>query len=878
MKKLTLLLLLFVTVHASAIPFDMGRVSIYYKTGPNKLDSIVAHLLAADIERVMGYRPPVGTDITTATGRVILIGDPYDLKLQYGDSLQGQWERYTLQVVDKPFKGVSRALVIAGSDARGTAFGVFDISQRIGVSPWYWWADVVPEQQKKLVLDVPPFLSATPAVQYRGIFLNDEDWGLQPWAAKTFEPEVGDIGPRTYEKIFELLLRLKANMIWPAMHHSTQPFYTIPGNAAMAALYGIVVGSSHAEPMARSNTREWDKQTMGAFNYLTNHDQVDKYWEARIKEVSRVDAVYTVGMRGISDSGIEGVKTAAETVPLLEKIFQSQRRMLQQYVNPDITKVPQAFTAYKEVLDVYNAGLKVPGDVTLIWPDDNYGYIQRLSNTQEQQRPGGSGVYYHISYLGRPHDYLWLPSAHPALIREEMLKAYQQGSRKIWIVNVGDIKPCEYGMQYFLDMAWNIQPFLDEKYTRTHLKQWIGQNIHETYRDSIADILWQYYQLAFERKPEFMGWSQTEPTTPIHPTTYNHEFYGDQGQKRLDAYARIENVAKRLKNHVPGDTYYQQVYYPVRCAALINQKFLYKDKARLYAQQGRLSYTTYDSLSQAAYNDIVKETAIFNQQEKWRYMMHMAPNKRPVFSPLEKETAPTPTNEVWQVRGVLPVFTGDATAFVDVFLCQPQALDYKISTPAKWIRTSVKNGHLSPGGLASQQRIWVSIDWATAPQKDSLESIITITAGGHSLDIKVQALRQGDPGYLVKAYNEDGLGTDKPVTWQFNLNEKHDAAITLYTLPTFPLNNEFEARYAVSVDDGPQQVLNIHTYGRSPEWKEAVLGNTIARQFNITLTPGAHTIKVQQVDPGIILQRIIIDLGGLQPYYGSITNTDDKRP
>jgi hypothetical protein len=359
----------------------------------------------------------------------------------------------------------------------------------MGVSPFVWWADVMPNK-KKLLFVTGNYTSPAPSVKYRGIFLNDEDWGLQPWAAKTFEPETGDIGPKTYAKIFELMLRLKANLIWPAMHESTKAFFQIQGNAEVAKKYSILIGTSHAEPMLRNNVGEWNEKTMGHFNYITNKERVYKYWEDRVKESSGIDAIYTLGMRGVHDSKMEGIKDEKEAVPLLENIIKEQRELLARYVNKDVNTIPQAFTVYKEVLDIYDNGLKLPEDVTLVWPDDNYGYIQRLNNETEKKRPGGSGVYYHVSYWGRPHDYLWVSSTHPALVQEEMMKAYENGSSRIWVLNVGDIKPLEYNTELFMDMAYDVTSFKEKSYSRDHILQWAAGLFGKEHAPKIQSVLW----------------------------------------------------------------------------------------------------------------------------------------------------------------------------------------------------------------------------------------------------------------------------------------------------------------------------------------------------------------------------------------------------
>jgi hypothetical protein len=942
-----------------AAQFDLvtpeNKVTIFYDKKECRLDSIVANLLASDIEHVSGYKPLVSSDISKAHGNIIIIGSIGSTLVArlnipaMAAHLKGKWECYGLETLTAPFKNVRNALVITGSDFRGTAYGVFDISERIGVTPWYWWADATPAKKKGLSLNIPDFISETPSVKFRGIFINDEDWGLQPWAAKTLEPETGDIGPKTYAKVFELLLRLKANLIWPAMHPSTKAFYHYPGNIQVAEDYQIVVGSSHAEPMLRNNVGEWNEKTMGAFNYITNKQKVDDYWESRVKESSHINGMYTIGMRGVHDSGIEGVKTVAETVPLVERIFTDQRDMLKKYINADITKVPQAFIAYKEVLDVYNAGLKLPDDVTLVWPDDNYGYIQRLDNERESKRAGGSGVYYHVSYWGRPHDYTWLCSTSPGLIREEMTKAYTLNNRNLWVVNVGDIKPAEYDIQFFMDMAYHIKPFYNNAYPKEHLKKWISNNIGTTNADAITDVLWKYYQLAFERKPEFMGWSQTEPTTKVNFTAYNHQYYGDQAQKRIDAYEQLVQTLKKIKTGISvdkQDCFYQLVYYPVIGASLINQKFLYRDKAYQYAQQGRLSTLHYDSLSKTAYQGIISETNYYNTKlagGKWANMISMHPRDLPVYQAPELKYTLSRRPEAWlampegtatDTTGAtgnffLPDFNSAGQKhFIDVFLTQDAPVKYVVKTSAPWISVSQQAGNLLAKGNQSQDRLWVAIDWTKAPAAKDLTGTISIYGANKAVSITVKASKNDqlalngfngfieNNGYLsiyaknyqaktekggdywgaatglgatetslealplkisepVKVDLSDAAIKQRPVvSYNFYTFKSSPAEVKVITIPTYPLNRNFEMRYAVSIDDGPSTVLNFKTSGRSEEWKQAVLSNSIMRSVKISsLSAGRHILHVYLLDPGVILDRMLIDLGGLRPFYGLIPET-----
>ena len=339
-----------------------------------------------DVERVTGQKTELIL-VSAPADNVVFIGTlghshvidqlVADKKIS-ADAIRGQWESFLIATVADPLPGVKSALVIAGSDRRGTAFGVFALSEAIGVSPWYWWADVPPQHHENLVVPAGVFTQGPPAVKYRGIFINDEDYGIKPWAAKTFEPENGFIGPKTYEKMFELLLRLRANYLWPAMHNCSKPFNAFPENKTNADNYAIVMGSSHCEPMLRNNVGEWPKDEAANWNYQKNPEAVKNYWEERVKANGQFENVFTLGMRGVHDGPLQAKGTAQEKVALVEKIFADQREMLARLVNPDVTQIPQAFVPYKEVLQIYRDGLRVPDDVTLVWVDDNHGYVREL--------------------------------------------------------------------------------------------------------------------------------------------------------------------------------------------------------------------------------------------------------------------------------------------------------------------------------------------------------------------------------------------------------------------------------------------------------------------------------------------------------------------
>ncbi|MEO6733565.1 MAG: glycosyl hydrolase 115 family protein [Ferruginibacter sp.] len=946
--------------NAFPIVTKTAAVSIVYDGRAAKLDSILANLLAEDIERVTSFKPKLVTDISKAKGNVIIIGSVQSTLIEkivhkqstFYKKLNGKWECFGLAVVDRPTEGISKALVIAGSDARGTAYGVFTLSEKIGVSPWYWWADAPVKKQSELTITQNDFISTPPSVKYRGIFINDEDWGMQPWAAKTFEPETKDIGPKTYAKVFELLLRLKANMIWPAMHPSTEAFFHYPGNITTAEDYRITIGSSHAEPMLSNNVGEWKVPTMGRFNYFTNKEKIYQYWEDRIKESRGIDAIYTLGMRGVHDGQMEGIKDLKEAVPVVGEIIQDQRQMLSKHLNKDATAIPQVLTPYKEVLEIYDNGLKVPDDVTLVWPDDNYGYIARLNNEKELLRKGGAGVYYHASYWGRPHDYLWLSSTHPSLIREEMIKAYETGADRVWVLNVGDIKPLEYNIQLFMDMAYDATAFKESSNTKKHLQQWASTVFTKEKGGVMAKILWEYFDLAFERRPEFMGWSQTEPNTKTKYTEFNHFYFGDEAQKRIDRYNALETEVKGLRRQIDSkyaDAFYQLVYYPVVGASWINKKFLYRDKAYFYSKQDRLSAYDYVQKSKCAYDSIVKETEYYNQElanGKWKYIMSMKPRNLAVYQTPDLPELAIDSTSDWSIAPegfvtkdssllenssslALPDFDNlnKQKYFVDIFLSKNQTVKWNASVSNNWIHLSQKNGVLKPELGNKQTRIWVDVDWNKFGEKGKRNGRIVFTSGGKQMMLSIQATKIHQPvpsgyngfiennGFVAmnsthfsrktnKPLNQwkliDGLGytgsalqvlpisikstspidpdsikrSNAFVEYDFFTFSSATPSLKLFTLPAHPLNNNMSVRYGVSIDNGPLKIIDTRTSGRSEEWKQNVLRNYAVRSEKMQhINAGKHTLRIYTIDPGVVLDRILIDLGGLKSAYSVIPQT-----
>lgn len=788
------------------VVYQQQQVSkIYLDSHSDPLIKWAVDELRQDIEGISGSRPEL-IETQTKQGPGIYIGQFSDdlmqdaglLNTDIQQPLEGAWESFSLSI-----KGHN--LVLAGSDIRGTVYAVFELAERLGISPWTWWADVHALPQTELILtlkEADKFQS--PSVQYRGIFLNDEDWGLQPWAARTFEKEVGDIGPLTYEKIFQLLLRLKANTIWPAMHPSTQAFFTLAGNQQMADRYHIVMGSSHAEPMLRNNVSEWDRAKQGDYNYFTNRDSINAYWQSRIDELGSTKSIVTLGMRGVHDSQMEGSESVEQSIAISQQIIATQRQMLSQTLNKTISDIPQVMIPYKEVLELYQQGLVIPDDVTLMWTDDNYGYIRRFSEDKEQQRSGGSGVYYHLSYWGRPHDYLWLSSTQPGLIWYEMSRAYANGAQKMWIVNVGDIKPAEYNMELFLDLAWDINAIKADSIL-SHLEQWAAREFGREVAVDVARLINEYYRLAMLRKPEFMGWSQTEPTTQTQLSAFSDA----EAKNRIAAYATLVEQLSALTKKVAAQrrsAWFELVEYPVKAAAAMNNKFLYQQLFTSSTQPSQQA--AYKHLALQAYQDIEQLTQHYNQLEqgKWQHMMFMAPRNLPVFN------APT-FDFVKPDKAKEPIEHG---------------------SPALYLNANQYSRH-SPQGAYSWQAI-------------------------ESLGYSAGAM-------TLSPFNI--MHFDPPQPWleyEFDVTQPGEYQLELRFLPTHA--NDYQHQISVSVNERQIGSAALNSKGRSEQWKVNVLRNSqiVSLPFELKQA-GKQRVRVSVNQTGIVLDQLALYPATQNPSY-----------
>jgi len=917
---------------------------------------LAGNLFAEDVERVTGHKPVVLTDAAKLNSPSIIVGtlgqSPLIDKLAAegkfdAEAIKGQWESFVITTVANPLPGVSSALVVAGSDRRGTAYGVFEVSRAIGVSPWYWWADVTPDHKDNLFVAAGTQKFGPPSVQYRGIFINDEDWGLIPWASKTLDAQTGNIGPNTYAKICELLLRLKANTLWPAMHEVSTAFNMNPDNKVVADQYGIVMGSSHCEPLLRNNVGEWPKNNTAAYNFLTNPEGVTQYWAERLQTNGKYENLYTIGMRGIHDGPMQGPKGETQIVDTLQKIFAVQRDLISKYVNPDPTKVPQIFCAYKEVLDYYLHNMQVPPDVTVVFPDDNFGYIRYLPTPEQiAARPGGFGVYYHSEYLGAPLSYAWLGTTPPAQIWEEMSKAYAHDVQKFWMLNVGGLKPREVDIDFFLQMAWDVNKW-NLQTLPDYLKSWATEQFGSDHAQEIADIMSAHYRLAYQRKPEHLQWNLRGE--PARPSDLTYTDYGNEGQQRYAAYDDIRQGAIRIGELLPVSkqaAYYELVSYPIQAAALANEGFIASESAANAMSQGNPQvgkwvaafnqFTTQLETATKYYNtDLAKgkwlgfmPDDVLQKDRSYRDAALHLPAGIDQFQPsgtsrigvvIEGTAAPLQSGVVARLPLLDPYTSG--SRFVNVFDTGPSAAKWSVTPSADWIKlTGVQSQNAQPLNFK------VAVDWAKAPKGADISGNIVITDGQSTYTVKVPVYNPSElqPKQLAGQFVESngmvsmlaqhyssktdkpgaawqvipGLGrtgdavgvfpttapsvelakvaTDAPaMEYKFYLFRPGDVTIHYNLIPSQPLRYGTPLCFAVAVDDAPAQLVSI-TAGTGTEigagtgraWQLNVLNNTNTATTQQTIAAaGGHTLKIYMIDPGVLLEKIVIDNGGLRPSY-----------
>ena len=951
------------TGHAAAhtdfelVAADSGA-AVCYDAADAAVVETAAGLFAADVARVTNREIPVvaGQELPAKTRCAVIVGtigqsrwideliaaNKIDVS-----SIEGGWERYALRLVDRPGRGLRKALVIAGSDRRGTAYGLLSVSRAIGVNPWYWWADAPVEHRDRLTLRVTDFTSKSPSVKYRGIFINDEDWGIYRWAKHNFEKELGNIGPKTYEKVCELLLRLQANYLAPAMHDATTAFYKIPENKVIADRYAIAIGSSHCEPLLLNTASEWDSKTMGDWDYVHNKAGVDSVLTARVRSAAPYENVYTLALRGLHDRAMAGSEDLDARKATMQEALLAQRQILADVLDRPAEEIPQVFTPYKEVLDVYNRGLQLPDDVTIIWPDDNYGYMKRLSGPEEQKRSGRSGVYYHSSYLGRPHDYLWMNTTSPTLMYEELRKAYDSTADRVWLLNAGDIKSCEFAVDFFLTMARDIDAF-DFDRAAAYRAEWMSDMLGREYFDEFRSISDTFYHLAFVRKPEFMGWGY-QWATDKHgrerntDTDFSFANYRE-ADRRLETYREIAGRVTALLEQMPEERracFYQVLYYPVKACELLNRMVLSGQKNRLYATQQRAATDSLAAESRRCHDSLEVITRGYNALcgGKWDHIMTMKQGFASAYFELPElrntPLAPQPELAVCAegedvMKGLrsfhaLPAFDTylRCSHFVDIYNKGTGLLQWHAAPSDDWIVPSRR-----AGSTRIEERIEVSIDWTKVPAGEDVLGSLTIgDAAGNSKSVLISVFNPVSPtpgevkglyiqhnGYIsidaanfhrkrendaIKIRPIPNLGVENSavqlgdptapkqntrrrevpgVEYDFYTFEQGSVDVYTYVLPTFVISADrgyagheatnLETQYGVCIDDGPVMNPSTSSIEYAQIWYESVLKNCRVNKTTLHIgKPGKHTLRILCGDAGMVLQKIVLDFGGMKRSY-----------
>ncbi len=729
-----------------------------------------------------------------------------------------------MQVIDKPFKGIDKALVIAGSDKRGAAYGTFEISKQMGVSPWYWWADVPVKKKDAIYIKKNIFLRDHPLVKYRGIFLNDEAPALSGWVHEKF----GNFNHQFYEKVFELLLRLKGNYLWPAMWgNAFNNDDTL--NPVMANKYGIVMGTSHQEPMNQA-TEEWRHERKGAWNYQTNDSVLRAFWKQGIGNMDHRETIVTIGMRGNGDKPM----TEGSNIALLEKIVDAQRKIIANVTGKPASQTPQDWALYKEVQDYYDKGMRVPDDVTLLFSDDNWGNVRRLPKLNEPKRKGGYGIYYHFDYVGDPRNYKWINTNNIARVWEQLHLVYSYGVDRIWIVNVGDLKPMEFPISFFLDYAWDTKKITADN-IGNYYTEWASQQFGPKHAKEIGNIIQKYSQYIARRKPELLS-----------PETYSLTNY-DEADRVIKQYQQLVAEAEKINAELPTkykDAYFELVLFPVKafvnlnelCVAVAKNRWLASENniaANQHADEAKQYYKT-DSLLSYQYNHELATG-------KWNHMMDQTHIDYTYWQQ-------PPFNKMPEVKYVLDNSQKDESVKVDVRDVTSENLIPKNASGNIFYE---KNGYVSIEAAHYTKAVNTkNIKWQVIPGigKDG-DGITTFP-----VTAKEQTLTNGNPYLQYEIYVYD--------TGKVKLNA--------YFSPTLNFKNDsLGLQYAISIDNEKPQIVSVNKDDKNEStWRKWVANNIIIKSTEHTiLQPGKHAIKYWMISPAIILQKMVLDFGGEKPSY-----------
>lgn len=791
-----------------------------------------AQFLQKDIAAVSGVQPALVNKTSAGAKNIILVGalDKSLLLQQLVQqkklnltALKGKWEGYHIQMVQQPFAGVESALVIAGADRRGAAYGVFELSKQMGVSPWYYWADVPAKNRTEIFVKGGPFTDA-PKVKYRGIFINDEAPALSSWSKEQF----GGFNHKFYEKVFELVLRLKGNYLWPAMWGSA--FYDDdPKNIEVADAYGVVIGTSHHEPLMRAHD-EWRRFGQGKWNYDSNAVKLQEFWRGGMQRATN-EKIVSVGMRGDGDEPMSRETATA----LLERIVADQRKIIADVTGKPASQTPQLWALYKEVQDYYDKGMRVPDDVTLLLADDNWGSLRKLPKLDEKKRSGGYGIYYHFDYVGGPRNYKWLNTNNLSRVWEQMHLAWEYGARQIWIVNVGDIKPMELPTSFFLDYAWNPEKW-NQQNLLTYYTSWAAQNFGNAQSAAIGKLLRQYAQISARRKPELLD-----------AATYSLQNYGEW-DKVVAEWTTLLQQSEAVEQALPAayrDAYFQLVLHPIKAMANLHQMYHAVALNRFYAAQNNSAanafadkakeYYINDSLitlhyhkgiSGGKWNGMMSQTHI-----GYTYWQQPEVNKMPEVKYVTNGTAATPVVAAdfvgTSAKNLVP-----ASIKGPVFYEQDGVVSIEA---ANWTKAVGANG----------------MQWGVVPDIGRTGSGITT----------FPVTKWGQPG-----------ANNATVSYDFYSTSSGEVTVHLYFSPTLNFHNREEGlEFAVSVDGATQQVISLNKEDKnsiSGIWNKWVSDNVIVKRATFKVeNAGRHTVSYAAIAPGVVLQKLVIDFGGLKPSY-----------
>lgn len=900
-----------------------GKAAAFFvDEGDFPVAQIAMTMLADDVERVGGVRPVVTkvSDKHQVKGKTvvlagtlhhsILIDELVKKKRIDVSAITGKWESFIVCTLQKPFKDVDETFVVVGSDRRGTAYGLLSLSEAIGVSPWYWWADVKPAHHESLFIQSETYCSKEPSVKFRGFFINDERFGgWARWAEQTFDAESRQVGPKTYQKVFELLLRLKGNYLWPAMHPGTLPFNFNPENARLADDYAIVMGTSHCEQMLRNNEGEWKAVgTYGDFNYVTNRQTMLNYWEERIKTNGRYENTYTLGLRGVHDYPMEGAESNEERVRLMQQAIDDQRDILRRNINSPIEEIPQVLCTYEEVLDAYHSGLRVPDDVTLLWSDDKQGFMRNLSGPDEQKRKGGSGVYYHLSYHGDPDSWFWLSPLSPALISTELTKAYEYGANRIWVFNVGDIKPAEKELSFAMELAWDINSWSPTR-AAEFMPYWIGKTFGKEYAAQLTPLQNEYYRLMAYGKEFHTRWIDYTPT---------------EINDRLKAWDHIARTSERIAATMPErqkSAYFELFDYPFKGAAMMNRYVLLSRRSMVMASNREEKALHVSAEAQRARNVVDSITHYYNEKienGKWNHFFNWHPNnyldgRREVMEFADSgvlDRANAMPAAVWAKKLNAGNPAKEMTFTIEADKKGTMPLWVFARTPIRNFSFDPKNNQFATVHINGQQfrasahpngNIWHA--WAVGPMWSCVGEVnvkqgtntlrLTDIAPEAAIDsiycgirppfaadavVRVKAAdyaqkRDAAQGRLTTVpllgYN-DGVGVLPYTTPSYNgdailsapwteheVRGEGSQILEVRTLPTLHIYDGRDARYAVSIDGGKPVVCSIHANDFSPEWRWNVLRSYARHRFTIDTAVPVHRVRIYYLDPGITLQEIL---------------------